>query len=377
MAHQDRGQAPDIKKKLLLENRRFSFIQALRLLRLIACKEKGEMPDEQEFRRRIQVRPELSLDFPGTDLTAIEEILEDPERFVMTVTFLGLYGSSSPLPTFYTEDLLWEHAEGLSITRDFLDIINFPLYPIFFRIWSKYRLFFKIVEDPDPDTIQRLYCLLGFESEKMRERVVDPYGMLRYLGLTTQAPRSAEGLRAMLSDHLHEPTIDIEQCVPRVATIPDDQRFILGRSGCTLGDDAYLGSEVHERMGKFRVKIGPVDSETFHRFLPDKPAFKRMAELIRFYLDQPLIWDMEIRLKPGEIQPVRLGDGQWTQVGWNTCVFSNSEVTGEETVVKVWAPGSKVNLVEELSDIEAQEGFLHRRRPEFSDVLDASAIEKM
>jgi len=317
---------------MLKEGSRFSFVQAYRLLHFILSSETGSKSDDQEIHKNILVQPDLSLSFPESDITAIREISKEPVRYLITATFLGLYGTSSPLPTFYTEDLLYERLEDRTIARDFLDIINSPLYQIYFRSWSKYRLFYKICEQFDPQILQRLYCLLGLEEEEFQTQVEHSFSLLRYIGLATQSPRSAEGLRTLLSDSLNEPTIRIIQCVSRIVIIPDEQRFILGKNGSILGVNGYLGMEIVDRTGKFRIRMGPLDSDRFHRFLPDRPAFKRITQMVRFYLDQPLIWDIELILKGDTIQTAQLGSECWSQLGWNSWIFSENVCFGNVLV---------------------------------------------
>lgn len=333
MARADRRSPPDLKTLLLEEGKRFSFVQALRLLHFLVKNEAEDAVDAHTLEKRIHCRPALSLDFPGTDITTITASGTAPETFDITATFLGLYGASSPLPTFYTEDLLHEQSDDKSITRDFLDIFNAPLYPLFFRGWGKYQLAYQIVEQADPDTIHRLFSLLGVESPLFQRRMSDPMALLRYIGLTTQSPRSAEGLRALLSDALQTPRLGIVQCVTRLASIPEDQRCRLGISGATLGHDSYLGVRITDRMGKFRVSIGAADGETLHRFLPNDVHFKKMTELIGFYLDQPLDWDLEITVAAGEIRHAGLGTDAWSRLGWNTWLFSGAPPDRESPAV--------------------------------------------
>ncbi len=311
-----------MKTELLGQGQRFSFIQAVRLLRFLVRKKRSNGRDERGLERNIRVRPELSLNFPGADIARILESDSEPNCYLVTATFFGLYGASSPLPAFYTEDLLQEHNEGRSITRDFLDIINMPLYWLLFKLWGKYQLIYQITEEQDQRALQRLFCLLGLESEFFQQHLENPYRLLRYIGVATQLPRSAEGLRAMLSDALQETDIQVVPCVERMAPIPEDQRLWLGQSGNTLGENSVLGEQVPDRMGKFRVRIGPTGGDLLHHFLPDGKSFGDMKELIRFYLDQPLDWDLEIVLKPGEAGGVVLGQERWTRLGWNTWLFA-------------------------------------------------------
>ncbi|HUT63696.1 MAG TPA: type VI secretion system baseplate subunit TssG, partial [Anaerolineae bacterium] len=292
----------------------------------------GSIPDEKEIHKKIRVRPELSLDFPESDITSIKKIQGDPGFYVITATFLGLYGTSSPLPTFYTEDLLQEKLDERTITRDFIDIINAPLYYIVFKIWSKYRLFYKIVEQREQETLQKLYCLLGLGEKELQKQVEDSYSLLRFIGLATQFPRSAEGLRVLLSDRLHEPSIRIIQCVPRIVVIPQDQRFILGIRGNKLGVNSYLGREILDRTGKFRIQAGPFSGRSFHSLLPDRAAYKKITQLVRFYLDKPLVWDMKLFVHGDSIKTAQLGSSRWSQLGWNSWIFSGQLQPGTTSV---------------------------------------------
>lgn len=334
MADENGRPTAKLTERLLTEGRRFSFIQAFRFLLLHLRRESSPDIDIHELAKNIHVRPELSLAFPESDITKIEESTP-PGSFMITAAFLGLYGASSPLPTFYTEDLLQELSQDRTISRDFYDIFNSRLYSLYFGIWKYYHLFFNIAEDPDKDVIQRLYCLAGLGGETLRESAENPYGMLRYIGLATQFPRSAEGLRALLADGLSEPAIHITQCQERIANIPDDQRLFLGVSGNILGEDAYLGAGIADRAGNFRVHIGPVNRETFQRYLPGQPDFQKIGQLIRFYLDQPLTWDVEVNIIPQDLTTTVVSSQ--AMLGCNTWIFSEGAIPMEHCVL---FPGS-------------------------------------
>ncbi len=319
MATQDRRQTIDVKNDLVKNGGRFSFIQALRLLHYLIQRDNN---DDKMIGRAIRVRPKLSLDFPNTDIDTIEEISETPPLFLLTVTFLGLYGVSSPLPTFYTEDLMDEMSQDVSVTRDFLDIINAPFYRLFYQCWSKYRQYIKIIDDQDPVYLERLFCFLGLGIEKHRQEIPHTQALIPYIGLFTQFPRSALGLQTLLADMLKEPRMEIIQCIPRKAKIPEDQRLLIGISGNRVGISSYLGRQIDDRMGAFRIRVGPVDADAFHGFLPDTRKFHVMAQLVRLYLDSPLRWECELILRPEEVKTVCLGEPRWSRLGWDTWIFS-------------------------------------------------------
>ncbi|GAB4229287.1 MAG: type VI secretion system baseplate subunit TssG [Deltaproteobacteria bacterium] len=278
------------------------------------------------------MRPDLSLGFPASDVVRIEETPGGPSGHRVTVSFLGLYGASSPLPTFYTEDLIDERLTDSTTTRDFLDILHHRLYLLLFRCWSKYRPFVKVVEEESPGDLEKLFCLMGLGEPELRTVEGGPYGLLRYLGLFTQHPRSAAGLEGLLRDAIGGPAVELIPCLLRKARIPPDQRAVLGESGRILGGDCFLGHEIDDRMGKFRLRIGPLDAERFDSLLPGRPAHRRMASMIGLYLTDPLEYDFELVLSRGEAKTACLGAPRWSALGLDTWSFAGDEISEVEVV---------------------------------------------
>ena len=325
MATKKRKPSVDLKALLLDQGHRYSFIQALRLLRLFIFKESDQDPCDVQPFAKIKIRPHLSLDFPASDIYSIEKDTAFQDKFILTVTFLGLYGSSSPLPPFYTEDLIFEQSDGYSAARDFVDVVNSSLFPLLFKSWSKYQLFYHLYEDSDESMVERLYSLLGARDFRPTWLGIEPFKLLRYIGLTTFSSRSAEALRSLLSDYLNESSLRIYQCEPRVVNIAEEQRCFLGRSNNSLGYDCYLGAEVVDRMGKFRIFVDPANSTSCRRFLPDGDGYQELNHLIDFYLDRPLKWDLVIRFNRESIKPIQLGKNHWCNLGWDTWLRCDSK----------------------------------------------------
>ena len=327
MARENRGTFSDLKAHLLKEGHSFSFFQVMRLLRFFVSSphESGVSPAEEM--EGVRIRPELSLTFPASDVKEVEEQSGDETTaFRVTATFLGLYGSSSPLPTFYTEDLMDEAASDESVTRDFLDVFNNRLYLLLFKAWNKYRQFLQVVEERNEDHVDRLFCLLGLGEKQIRRDTPDAYGLLRYIGLFTQFPRSAAGLKSLVQDALGDVAVDIRPCVFTMAKIPEDQRVSLGRPGATLGQGCYLGDQIPDRMGKFRVELGPLDAEAFQDLLPGGKRYETLTVLTGFYVTDPLEYDVEITLQEGEARTTCLGNAAWSRLGLDTWVFGGKEV---------------------------------------------------
>ncbi len=332
MAGAHRGPAADlsvsgpraINEDLLSRGWDYAFFQAVRLLRRFGTRatEAGSSQGDH-----IRVRPALNLAFPAADIAKIDAVrTEEETRYNITATFFGLYGSSSPLPTFYTEDLIDEASQDESVSRDFLDIINHRLYELLFKAWQKYRLFFQVAEERNEQHMERLFCLLGIGDPKLRRNIPDAKGLLRYIGLFTQLPHSTTGLITMLRDAIDDVPLQIVPCILRMAKIPEPQRLRMGMSGCTLGSDAHVGEEVEDRMGKFRIQIGPLNQADFLRFTPGNPGHAKLTALTELYITEPFEYEVALILAANQAETVCLGDPIRSVLGVTTWVFSEESL---------------------------------------------------
>ena len=313
-----------LETELLSRGRRFSFFQAVRLLRHL---ERAEHRADKPESDKIRVRPKLSLSFPPGDIDRIEKISNDnADTYRITATFLGLYGAASPLPTFYTEDLLSEKNEDETVSRDFIDIVHHRLYALFYKGWLKYRQFFQVVEEQDNDYIERLFCLLGLGEPDMRDKQGRDYALLRYLGLFTQFPRSAVGLATLIRDALNGPPVEVIQCIYRRAVIPETQRLKMGAGGNSLGRNSYLGKEIDDRMGKFRIQLGPLNQADFLRFTPGNEGYDKLVLLTELFITDPLAYEVELILAANQAKTASLGDPVRAVLGVTTWVFSKTSL---------------------------------------------------
>lgn len=302
------GDTP-LMQALFADPASFSLVQAVRLLH-VSYGQGQALVDY--VREHVRIRPHLSLAFAPSDLVAIERLPEvegtdaQAPRFRLTVSVLALYGTSSPLPTFYTEDLLTEKREDRTAARDFLDLLNDGLYSLFLWAgWFRCQPDRALLEQHDEALLERFLALVGL-SDSPLHRGGRALRLLPLAGLLTQFPRSAEGLRCFLSDLLHLP-VAVEQCVTRMAAVPLEQQCRLGY-GHALGESALLGSQVEDRGGKIAIHAGALSAEDFDALIPGGRLHATLQELITFYCTEPLHVDLHLYLAREAIPPCRLGD---------------------------------------------------------------------
>jgi type VI secretion system protein ImpH len=324
MAKAPDGPVPPVIRDLRRHPQQYSFIQAVRLLSLWA--DPRTTRDREAFLRgRLRFRPALSLAFAAADIAGLDLKLtaEDGDgpslsQALITATFLGLYGASSPLPKFYTERLLEEQAEDKCVTRDFLDIFNSEFLLLHVFLSSRVRPLHRHLVVRDPKAGRMLLALAGFGETALRRRLPDERSFLRYAGFFSQAARPASGLRAILADASGCAKTRLRANIPRLARIPGDQRLRLGRQAAILGEEATLGEAVPCYEGKMAVEFDALDEENFRNLLPGTRLAGLLHALIRNYCRQTLEYAVTARLLPGEARALRLGgygQGRFASLG--------------------------------------------------------------
>lgn len=314
MASDDRQKAADLVRRLLSRGDRYSFFQAYRLLRLLAKREGVDV------REAIRVRPRLGLGFPQTDLQGIEAL--GVQRYRVTANFLGLYGVDSPLPTFYTEDLLDEQADGQSVNREFLDIFAQSIYPLFFEAWLKARPALRVIEYGDKRMLQILYAFVGIETP-LAKLTQPGVGSLLYCGsIYNQQTRTAEGLQTILKACFRQAQVEIKQLQTAWVPIPEQQQCLLGERACALGDDAHLGSQCRTLDG-LTIEMRDLPIGLYRQLSPGGREHERFKFLVDYYLIEPLPVRVELRLRRDEVQGSRLGAAHWSGLGEDTWLVSD------------------------------------------------------
>jgi type VI secretion system protein ImpH len=286
---------------LLASARRADFFQLVRLLartRPGTSLPGGPGPASGES---VRFRATPSMGFAASDVDSVVPSPAAPERYEVTVNFMGLYGPASPMPNHFTEDLMWSGIDG-EAERAFLDLFNHRMVSFVFRSWQKYRhpVQFDAAE-PDAFT-RRMLCLIGLGTAGMAEASgLDAVRLLKTAGAFVSRRRSAAGLEGVLREHFPGIGVRVVPNVERWASLPADQRMRLGKSGARLGRDACVGERVRDRSTSFRIELGPLERVAFRAFLPDGENLPRLARLVRLYVADPLDFEVLLRLTASEV----------------------------------------------------------------------------
>ncbi|MCC7540820.1 MAG: type VI secretion system baseplate subunit TssG [Deltaproteobacteria bacterium] len=294
----------------------------------------------------IRFRHDIRLQFAAGDVASVElkHIPSDPTDqlspprplFEVSTTFLGLTGSSSPLASYFLEEVLFEDADEPA-QRDFLDLFHHRLISLFYRVSTRCNALGEHQSDQSDSWSKRLLSLGGFDTYDR------PYGgrlpawrLLRLTPLLARNARTAEALRIAVKDtfgiELGDGEVDVQQFVGGRIPVEPEQRMRLGLANGLLGHNAVLGARIFDRASKFRVKLGPLGYETYRKFLPGGDHLSTLKELVSLFCRDPLDYDVELTLATGSKSTFRLGGPKATKLGTDSWLGSASH---QETKVIV------------------------------------------
>ncbi len=226
----------------------------------------------------------------------------------LQATFLGLVGSTSPLPSHFSEDLLeidesegkerplgaLRRASSSASTRSSTARGASTVFPPA-RAWTA-RTRPHAARSPSsasmPRPCRRTASRRRTSSDSRRCSRSEPIG--------ARAPRAARRT-------LPGVPMEIESFVNRVVILDESERNKLGVKNGTSGVDFTIGARVRDRSGRFRARLGPVDYATLEELVPGGPQHDRLRDVLDRFTRGILEAEVEVLLSKGDTPRFRLG----------------------------------------------------------------------
>lgn len=305
-----------IMEELQTKPGKYAFVQAVHLA-MRYLRMQGLPAGEEVW--RFSVNPSLA--FPPSDIESLSFTIpeEGAARVDMMLNLLGLHGADSPLPAYFTEHVT-QHRDDPDPLRDFLDLFNHRLIPLLFAVWGKYRYYARYEAAADDILSQHFFGFIGAGVRETRAaRAIQWPRLMAYMGLIALNGEAAGSLESILRHYFKHDEICIIPCIRRWVRIPEDQQTQVGIQNDIPGENFILGDAVQDQTGKFRIRIENLDWGGFISFLPCNDKFSELKAVVNFVLKSRLSFDVELRLRPGEIRPWIVGDEKNdTLLGWTT-----------------------------------------------------------
>jgi type VI secretion system protein ImpH len=277
-------------------------------------------------------------------------------RYHVTTTFLGLTGSSSPLPLFMSEEIA-QLQDAAQLRREFLDIFHHRLVSFVFRIGVKYDIAREFSLDCSDAWTRRVLALAGFDAWSGRKtKHIPVWRLARLAPLLASRVRSARAIEVALRDvcgeALGDATIEILQFAGGWSPLDPSQRTLLAVSNSVLGRSAVLGVQCFHRAGKAVIRIGPL-RENFRRFLVDGDMYPVVRELLELMSPEPIDFELDLELDARARPPFVLGRESGQRIGVDTWLSSRSGPANATHVKVVIEPsGGHAPALPDDTDLE-------------------------
>ncbi len=297
-------------RPFLRDGRRYAFFQLLYLLErthagAAPLGETGPVAAE-----RIRLRPDASMGFASSDVSAVELVKcgDGVERTRVTTTFLGLYGTSSPLMNYFIETVAQNEYQGnQEPVRELLDVLHHRIISLIYKAWTKYRLYVGYRTKGADSFTRRMLCASGIDAFGAHKTPIHRFLFLRYAPMLAWRARTAHGLGVALEELFGNLGVRIEQFVGAWTLIEKPYRNKLGQANASLGESLTIGRYVFDASSRYKLVLGPLGYDDYLAFLPGghkRPLLRGVcAVFTRGYYDVLL----ELHVKPDAAPRFQLG----------------------------------------------------------------------
>ncbi len=297
-------------------------LQAVRLLEALHPDRSpvGEAGDPTREVVRFSVRPSFA--FPPGDIHSYEAQDDGPDT--LTVNLFGLVGSDGVLPHVYTEVVARQARDGNPAVRDFFDLFQHRFLSLLVRALRKTDIAASRERGgPAADRLARhLVDLIGLSVDRGKVAGVEPTSVAPFSALPGPQRRSALALELLVEGRFGVP-VEVEPFVGGWIRLSEDDLCELGSDAPStrLGWGAVVGREIWDPHARVRVRLGPLDRETFEAFLPGGAHHDTLRDLCRFFVHDQFVVEACLVLERNDVPDcVVTDDAQGPALGWSTWI---------------------------------------------------------
>lgn len=268
----------------------------------------------------LRLAGEPALNFAPGAISRLERPANRVPRLVQRV--LGLFGPNGGLPihlTEYARERVMHHGDRTFAA--FADMLLHRFGLFFYRAWARANPLAGMDRPSDAPVVRQVGALMGLVEPSLRERdALGDYAKFYFAGRLARSVRDADGLEAWVRLRFGV-AVQVQQFCGHWMPLERDERTRLRRHGAqALGRGATLGASVWDVQHKFRIHIGPLDWESFLRFLPGGQDLDALQALVRQYVGFEFVWDLQLLLRGPMVPAWPLGRqrevGQLGRTAW-------------------------------------------------------------
>lgn len=241
----------------------------------------------------VRFRPHPGMGFPASEIKAYEPAEQPHLPATVRITFMGLYGVTSPLPTHYVNDIA-QQREGHEVTADFLDIFNHRLITQYYRIWRKYSYPATFEAGGKDKTSQYLLGLIGLGGDGCMASATAPLSrFLALLPVMLLPGRTAEGMASLVN--LLAPGTQAKIWHHDKKRVRLSSPLALStRHPVTLVNRPVMGNYATDVNSQVLMQLSTSGFDEVQGWLPDGELYADLMALLHVYLGSRL--DVRLQL---------------------------------------------------------------------------------
>jgi len=253
----------------------------------------------------VRYRPHPGMGFPASEIKGAEVPEHSHLPPTVRVTFMGLYGVESPLPTHYIDDIT-QQREGYEATADFLDIFNHRLIAQYYRIWRKYSYPATFEAGGQDNISQYLLGLAGLGIPGCAQNIAGPVSwFLALLPVMLLPGRTAEGLTSLVS--LLAPGTQARISPHDRCRIPLKTRLTMSvRQPVSLKGRPVMGDHATDVNGQVLLQLTTEAIQEARGWLPGGQSHTDLLALLHVYLGSRLDVRLQLRMDRALLPDARL-----------------------------------------------------------------------
>ncbi len=245
----------------------------------------------------------------GHKASSVQDIEESEDgSYTILLNHLSLAGVYGPLPDVYGEFIADKQNRDM---RDFLDIFHHRLMALLYRLYRKNRVYLGSI-DPRDNIIGRiLHHLTGLSlfdgldaSTPFHFRETGVYPLF---SLFWKNGPSISGVKELVAGYFQVQT-KVFPFLGGWVYLDRSEYNHLNQKYNVLNKDLVIGHKVWDDTYGFRVSIGPLDFETYLKFIPPMHQnFSVLKELLFYYVGSQYYVPLVLHLKSTKVPTLSLG----------------------------------------------------------------------
>ncbi len=241
----------------------------------------------------VRFRPYPGMGFPAGEIRGAEQPVHPHLPPTVRINFMGLYGTASPLPTHYIDDVT-QQREGYEAAQDFLDIFSHRLTTQFYRIWRKYTYPATFAPGGTDDTSQYLLGLAGLGISGCAQNIATPVSrFLALLPVMLLPGRTAEGVTSLVNLLAPDTSAHVVPWDPR--RIPQSSILNMStRHPVSLTHRPVMGTHATDVNGQVLLRLFTDNPEEVRGWLPGGQLHGDLMALLHVYLGAKLDARLEL-----------------------------------------------------------------------------------